>query len=59
MTFNELRLATGLSAQEIADLAGVKIRQAYRWQAEEARAPKLVLDAMKQVLNSKKAKKIN
>ena len=50
MTFEELRHTSGLTCQEVADIAGVNIRQVFRWQAGEARVPKLVTAALESVL---------
>ena len=56
MNFEQLRHAAGLTCKEIAELAGVNIRQVFRWQAEEARVPKLVWAHLEQVLVERKNK---
>ena len=54
MNFAQLRQATGLTAQEIADMSGVGIRQVFRWQAQEAKVPKMVWGALERILKEKK-----
>ena len=54
MTFNDLQFRAGLTTEEIATLSGVKIRQVFRWKANEARVPKLVTEALQRILKEKK-----
>ena len=56
MTFTDLQHKAGLTTEEIATLSGVKVRQVYRWKAEQARVPKLVVETLERILKEKQAK---
>ena len=55
MTFTDLQHKAGLTTEEIATLSGVKVRQVYRWKAEQARVPKLVVETLERILKEKQA----